>query len=162
MLPGSTQKNTPIWLLNPWGTCTAGTELRTPRLLLTCHGVSMSFRCQHVGRHFKCVCVCVILACALHHVLVVLVKALICALTRSSVRPENCCCPPSLPPAWLCLLCETNQLFSLSVSLSPPFLEFFAELSAAVCPLALNSSMTELVHYSRQGLQWLRLETNTP
>ncbi|XP_040412015.1 AF4/FMR2 family member 1 isoform X1 [Cygnus olor] len=40
--------------------------------------------------------------------------------------------------------------------------EFFAELSAAVCPLALNSSMTELVHYSRQGLQWLRLETNTP
>ncbi|XP_067413233.1 AF4/FMR2 family member 1 isoform X2 [Emydura macquarii macquarii] len=40
--------------------------------------------------------------------------------------------------------------------------EFFAELSTMVCTLALNSSMTELVHYTRQGLQWLRLETNTP
>ncbi|XP_062430312.1 AF4/FMR2 family member 1 isoform X3 [Rhea pennata] len=40
--------------------------------------------------------------------------------------------------------------------------EFFAELGTAVCALALNSSMTELVHYTRQGLQWLRLETNTP
>ncbi|KAM6402081.1 LOW QUALITY PROTEIN: AF4/FMR2 family member 1 [Pluvialis apricaria] len=40
--------------------------------------------------------------------------------------------------------------------------EFFAELSTATCALALNSSMTELVHYARQGLQWLRLETNTP
>ncbi|NXT35372.1 AFF1 protein, partial [Pelecanoides urinatrix] len=40
--------------------------------------------------------------------------------------------------------------------------EFFAELSTATCALALNSSMTELVHYTRQGLQWLRLETNTP
>ncbi|XP_065489504.1 AF4/FMR2 family member 1 isoform X1 [Caloenas nicobarica] len=40
--------------------------------------------------------------------------------------------------------------------------EFFAELSTATCTLALNSSMTELVHYVRQGLQWLRLETNTP
>ncbi|NXH79373.1 AFF1 protein, partial [Hydrobates tethys] len=40
--------------------------------------------------------------------------------------------------------------------------EFFAELSTATCALALNSSMTELVHYIRQGLQWLRLETNTP
>ncbi|XP_051472547.1 AF4/FMR2 family member 1 isoform X2 [Apus apus] len=40
--------------------------------------------------------------------------------------------------------------------------EFFAELSTVTCTLALNSSMTELVHYTRQGLQWLRLETNTP
>ncbi|NXY43269.1 AFF1 protein, partial [Ceuthmochares aereus] len=40
--------------------------------------------------------------------------------------------------------------------------EFFAELSTATCTLALNSSMTELVHYARQGLQWLRLETNLP
>ncbi|NXL36907.1 AFF1 protein, partial [Glaucidium brasilianum] len=41
--------------------------------------------------------------------------------------------------------------------------EFFAELSAATCALALNSSMTEVVHYARQGLQWLRLEiNNTP
>ncbi|XP_010297338.2 AF4/FMR2 family member 1 [Balearica regulorum gibbericeps] len=40
--------------------------------------------------------------------------------------------------------------------------EFFAELGTATCALALNSSMTEMVHYTRQGLQWLRLETNTP
>ncbi|NXL67833.1 AFF1 protein, partial [Chordeiles acutipennis] len=40
--------------------------------------------------------------------------------------------------------------------------EFFAELSTATCALTLSSSMTELVHYIRQGLQWLRLETNTP
>ncbi|XP_074849761.1 AF4/FMR2 family member 1 isoform X2 [Carettochelys insculpta] len=40
--------------------------------------------------------------------------------------------------------------------------EFFAELSTAVCTLALNSSMTELVHYTRQGLHWLRLEANMP
>ncbi|KAM6261541.1 AF4/FMR2 family member 1 isoform 1-T1 [Porphyrio hochstetteri] len=40
--------------------------------------------------------------------------------------------------------------------------EFFTELSTATCALALNSSMMELVHYARQGLQWLRLETNTP
>ncbi|XP_053920753.1 AF4/FMR2 family member 1 isoform X2 [Cuculus canorus] len=40
--------------------------------------------------------------------------------------------------------------------------EFFAELSTVTCTLALNSSMTELVHYARQGLQWLRLETNSP
>lgn len=38
--------------------------------------------------------------------------------------------------------------------------DFFADLSAMVCPLALNSTMTELVHYIRQGLQWLRLESN--
>lgn len=38
--------------------------------------------------------------------------------------------------------------------------DFFADLSAMVCPLALNSTMTELVHYTRQGLQWLRLESN--
>ncbi|XP_014805368.1 PREDICTED: AF4/FMR2 family member 1 isoform X1 [Calidris pugnax] len=40
--------------------------------------------------------------------------------------------------------------------------EFFAELSTATCALALNSSMAELVHYTRQGLQCLRLETNSP
>ncbi|XP_071972632.1 AF4/FMR2 family member 1 isoform X2 [Engystomops pustulosus] len=38
--------------------------------------------------------------------------------------------------------------------------DFFADLSSMVCPLALNSTMTELVHYTRQGLQWLRLELN--
>ncbi|XP_053318871.1 AF4/FMR2 family member 1 isoform X2 [Spea bombifrons] len=38
--------------------------------------------------------------------------------------------------------------------------EFFTDLSAVVCPLALNSTMNELVHYTRQGLHWLRLETS--
>ncbi|KAM4707549.1 LOW QUALITY PROTEIN: AF4/FMR2 family member 1 [Discoglossus pictus] len=37
---------------------------------------------------------------------------------------------------------------------------FFADLSTVVCPLALNSTMTELVHYTRQGLQWLRMESS--
>ncbi|NXC26613.1 AFF1 protein, partial [Campylorhamphus procurvoides] len=40
--------------------------------------------------------------------------------------------------------------------------EFFAELSRATCALALTSSLTDLVHYIRQGLQWLRLEANLP
>ncbi|XP_060103069.1 AF4/FMR2 family member 1 isoform X2 [Heteronotia binoei] len=40
--------------------------------------------------------------------------------------------------------------------------KFFSELSAAVCTLSLNSSMMELVPYTRQGLQWLKLEPNTP
>lgn len=61
-------------------------------------------------------------------------------------------------PNMLCLLRETNQPFSLSNL----FAEFFAELSTAVCPLALTSSMTEMVHYTRQGLHWLRLNSSTP
>ncbi|NXP70652.1 AFF1 protein, partial [Ramphastos sulfuratus] len=40
--------------------------------------------------------------------------------------------------------------------------EVFAELSTASGPLALNSSLRELLHYTRQGLQWLRMETSTP
>ncbi|NXU38200.1 AFF1 protein, partial [Drymodes brunneopygia] len=40
--------------------------------------------------------------------------------------------------------------------------EFFAELSKATSALALTSSLTDLVHYIRQGLQWLRLEANMP
>ncbi|KAJ7413658.1 hypothetical protein BTVI_42886 [Pitangus sulphuratus] len=40
--------------------------------------------------------------------------------------------------------------------------EFFSELSKATCALALTSSLTDLVHYIRQGLQWLRLEANIP
>ncbi|NWV06159.1 AFF1 protein, partial [Ptilonorhynchus violaceus] len=40
--------------------------------------------------------------------------------------------------------------------------EFFAELSRVTCALALTSSLTDLVHYIRQGLQWLRLEANMP
>nr|XP_014351015.1 PREDICTED: AF4/FMR2 family member 1 isoform X2 [Latimeria chalumnae] len=40
--------------------------------------------------------------------------------------------------------------------------EFFVELNAVMGCLALNSSMTELVHYTRQGLHWLRLDTSMP
>ncbi|XP_044284187.1 AF4/FMR2 family member 1 isoform X1 [Varanus komodoensis] len=40
--------------------------------------------------------------------------------------------------------------------------KFFSELNAACFSLSLNSSMAELVCYTRQGLQWLRLEPNTP
>ncbi|KAK9398687.1 AF4/FMR2 family member 1 [Crotalus adamanteus] len=40
--------------------------------------------------------------------------------------------------------------------------KFFSKLNAAACFLSLNSSMIELVHYTRQGLQWLRLESNMP
>ncbi|XP_053504612.1 AF4/FMR2 family member 4 isoform X2 [Ictalurus furcatus] len=37
--------------------------------------------------------------------------------------------------------------------------EFFTELDKAMGPLIFNtSSMTELVHYTRQGLHWLRLD----
>ncbi|KAM5338055.1 AF4/FMR2 family member 1 isoform 3-T3 [Glossophaga mutica] len=40
--------------------------------------------------------------------------------------------------------------------------EFFAQLSTSVCTLALNSSLADLVHYTRQGFQWLRQGTKTP
>ncbi|XP_016016509.2 AF4/FMR2 family member 1 isoform X2 [Rousettus aegyptiacus] len=40
--------------------------------------------------------------------------------------------------------------------------EFFAQLSTSVCTLALNSSLTDLVHYTRQGFQWLKQGTKTP
>ncbi|KAB0354274.1 hypothetical protein FD755_022812, partial [Muntiacus reevesi] len=40
--------------------------------------------------------------------------------------------------------------------------EFFAHLSASVCTLALNSSLMDLVHYTRQGFQRLKQITKTP
>ncbi|NXU57783.1 AFF1 protein, partial [Turnix velox] len=40
--------------------------------------------------------------------------------------------------------------------------EFFAELSSSTHVLTLTSSISELVNYTRKGLQWLRLETNMP
>ncbi|KAF6371357.1 AF4/FMR2 family member 1 [Rhinolophus ferrumequinum] len=40
--------------------------------------------------------------------------------------------------------------------------EFFAQLSTSVCTLALNSSLMDLVHYTRQGFQWLKQGTKTP
>ncbi|XP_028704434.2 AF4/FMR2 family member 1 isoform X5 [Macaca mulatta] len=40
--------------------------------------------------------------------------------------------------------------------------EFFARLSTNVCTLALNSSLVDLVHYTRQGFQQLLELTKTP
>ncbi|KAK2495271.1 hypothetical protein MC885_004385 [Smutsia gigantea] len=40
--------------------------------------------------------------------------------------------------------------------------EFFAQLSTSVCALALNSSLMDLVHYTRQGFQRLKQVTETP
>lgn len=42
------------------------------------------------------------------------------------------------------------------------FAEFFAQLSTSVCALALNSSLVDLVHYTRQGFQRLKQVTKTP
>ncbi|XP_047573878.1 AF4/FMR2 family member 1 isoform X2 [Lutra lutra] len=40
--------------------------------------------------------------------------------------------------------------------------EFFAQLSTSVCALALNSSLMDLVYYTRQGFQRLKQATKTP
>nr|KAF6391181.1 AF4/FMR2 family member 1 [Pipistrellus kuhlii] len=40
--------------------------------------------------------------------------------------------------------------------------EFFAQLSTSVCTLALNSSLADLVHYTRQGFQWLKQGNRAP
>lgn len=40
--------------------------------------------------------------------------------------------------------------------------EFFAQLSTSVCTLALNSSLADLVHYTRQGFQWLKQGSRAP
>ena len=40
--------------------------------------------------------------------------------------------------------------------------DFFAQLSTKVRILALNSSLVDLVHYTRQGLQRLRQAPKTP
>ncbi|XP_078302063.1 AF4/FMR2 family member 1 isoform X2 [Panthera onca] len=40
--------------------------------------------------------------------------------------------------------------------------EFFAQLSTSVCALALNSSLMDLVHYTRQGFHRLKQATKTP
>ncbi|XP_008050547.1 AF4/FMR2 family member 1, partial [Carlito syrichta] len=40
--------------------------------------------------------------------------------------------------------------------------EFFTQLSTSVCTLALNSSLVDLVHYTRQGFQQLQELTKTP
>lgn len=57
------------------------------------------------------------------------------------------------------ILVKFTTYWEISNFIFVSFLEFFMELDAAVGLLSLTSSMTELVHYIRQGLHWLRLET---
>ncbi|XP_067894906.1 AF4/FMR2 family member 1-like isoform X2 [Heterodontus francisci] len=52
-----------------------------------------------------------------------------------------------------------HDLWEQADALAKKNREFFMELDAAVGLLSLTSSMTELVHYTRQGLHWLRLDT---
>ncbi|XP_067846522.1 AF4/FMR2 family member 1-like [Heptranchias perlo] len=52
-----------------------------------------------------------------------------------------------------------HDLWEQADALAKKNREFFMELEAAVGLLSLTSSMTELVHYTRQGLHWLRLDT---
>lgn len=54
---------------------------------------------------------------------------------------------------------QGHDLWEQADALAKKNREFFMELDAAVGLLSLTSSMTELVHYIRQGLHWLRLET---
>ncbi|XP_064005642.1 AF4/FMR2 family member 1 isoform X2 [Pogoniulus pusillus] len=57
---------------------------------------------------------------------------------------------------------QACELWEQADALARKNKEAFAELSTASGPLALTSSLRELLHYTRQGLQWLRMETNTP
>uniref|UniRef100_UPI00398E876A AF4/FMR2 family member 1-like isoform X2 n=1 Tax=Pristiophorus japonicus TaxID=55135 RepID=UPI00398E876A len=52
-----------------------------------------------------------------------------------------------------------HDLWEQADALAKKNREFFMELDAAVGFLSLTSTMTELVHYTRQGLHWLRLDT---
>ncbi|KAF7697424.1 AF4/FMR2 family member 4 isoform X1 [Silurus meridionalis] len=52
-----------------------------------------------------------------------------------------------------------TEVWEQAEQLSREQREFFTELDKAMGPLIFNtSSMTELVHYTRQGLHWLRLD----
>lgn len=58
----------------------------------------------------------------------------------------------------VCVLCKCVYVgFGFAL-----FAEFFAQLSTSVCALALNSSLMDLVHYTRQGFQRLKQVTKTP
>lgn len=49
--------------------------------------------------------------------------------------------------------------FNLIIFLFFFSVEFFSELDKVMGPLIFNASvMTDLVHYTRQGLHWLRLD----
>ncbi|XP_023568713.1 AF4/FMR2 family member 1 [Octodon degus] len=54
------------------------------------------------------------------------------------------------------------DLWEQAEALAKKSKEFFAQLSTKTCTLALNSSLADLVHYARQGFQWLKQATKTP
>ncbi|XP_029411164.1 AF4/FMR2 family member 1 isoform X2 [Nannospalax galili] len=54
------------------------------------------------------------------------------------------------------------ELWEQAEALTRKNKEFFAQLSAKVCILALNSSLVDLVHYTRQGLHRLKQAPKTP
>ncbi|XP_038178216.1 AF4/FMR2 family member 1-like [Arvicola amphibius] len=57
---------------------------------------------------------------------------------------------------------QAFELWEQSEALTKKNKEFFAQLSTKVQILTLNSSLVDLVHYTRQGLQQLRQTLQTP
>ncbi|XP_007895126.1 AF4/FMR2 family member 4 isoform X2 [Callorhinchus milii] len=51
-----------------------------------------------------------------------------------------------------------HDLWEQADALAKKHREFFLQLDAAVGPLVMTSSMAELVHCTRQGLHWLRMD----
>lgn len=135
--------------------CGANTQTFAPY-----SGVSVSFEVRTWGGGSVCVNM---FSCCLHCLLCLSpFPALwhcraVCTGTVYQDWPAVCCCCHSLPVR--CVWCMKPTKCFLSLSFSP---EFFAELSRVTSALALTSSLTDLVHYIRQGLQWLRLEANMP
>ncbi|MGH0164672.1 UNVERIFIED_CONTAM: hypothetical protein FKN15_047303 [Acipenser sinensis] len=76
---------------------------------------------------------------------------------------------PSQTASYLGVCLDTRSMLStLSVGsaenscLFGALSEFFVELDSAMGPLSLTTSMSALVRFTRQGLHWLRLDTNMP
>ncbi|XP_041086936.1 AF4/FMR2 family member 1-like isoform X2 [Polyodon spathula] len=60
------------------------------------------------------------------------------------------------------LFLTAHDLWEQADALAKKNNEFFVELDSAMGPLSLTTSMSALVRFTRQGLHWLRLDTNTP
>ncbi|XP_054028496.1 AF4/FMR2 family member 1 [Dryobates pubescens] len=74
-------------------------------------------------------------------------------------------CMPSITSSYIGIttsILQAHELWEQAEALASRSKEFFAELSTATGPLALSSSLGELLHYTRQGLHWLRMETHSP
>lgn len=153
MLLGIIEKELNLACLTSGGACWQGLGCEHYR------GVSMSFYSQHGGWWFSVYapCECLFLSYVLP-----------CMLVNTS-QPSN---TPELSVLTVCLTGLPNYsvlLLSLRASCVKPtkcflsfFPEFFGDLDAASDELSLTSSLIRLVHYVRQGLHWLRLETKMP